>query len=112
MSELEKMKAELEKMKKEKSQVDELEKVKADLEKMKEEKSQVDARVLILEETEARRNSRWTKHSRDRVISFNSSIPEKSAKREVRLSNQETKANSERKRQESVFTRRDVQFVR
>ena len=57
------------------------------------------------------------KRSRNRTISFNSSIPEKSAKREVKLSNQETmaysrKAEIDRKRQESVFTRRDVQFVR
>ena len=61
---------------------------------------------------EAKRNSRRTKRSRDRVISFNSSIPEKTAKREVRLSNQESWANSERKKHESVFARRDIQFIR
>ena len=86
----------------------ELEKVKADLEKMKEEKSQVAARVKILEEAEAKRTGRRTKCSRYRVLSFNSTIPEKTAKREDRISNHESWTNSERKKQESVFTRRDV----
>ena len=92
-------------VKKEKSQGAELEKMKLDLEKMREEKSQVAARVKILEEAEAKRNGRRTKRSRDRVLSFNSTIPEKTARRDDRTSNHES-------RKESVFVRRDVQFIR
>ena len=110
------MKAQLEAMKEERNQADELEKVKADLKKLQEEKSQVDARILVLEQAEAGRTSRRMKRSRQRTISYNSSVPENFAKKEVpRLSDQETnfrKAEFDRKRQESVFNRRDVQFVR
>ena len=75
--------------------------------------------MSVLEEAEARRNSRRKKPSRNRTISFNSStIPEETARREVRLSNQESQATSEKagsnvpRKENNVFTSRDVKFVR
>ena len=99
------MKAEL--ARKEKHQAEELAAMKAAMMKMNEEKKQADAKIRNLEEAEASRTSRRAKRSRMRTISWNSSIPAKSANKEdTRLSNGELSYQKEvedRKRRD-VFT--------
>ena len=73
--------------------VKELEEMKAELSELKESKEKYDAILATLERAEAHRTSRRVKRYRHRTLSYNAPIiHEEAARKEVRLSNQETKS--------------------